>query len=73
MVTASTVEPAARHERRLLGQTVLVIGGSLGIGLEDIRNTQKILAVVADGRLSRRADLDQLLPGVQRLNGMRRE
>jgi len=29
--------------------------------LEDIRNTQKIRAVVADGRLYRRADLDQLL------------
>ena len=26
-------------------------------------NTQKILAVVADGRLRRRADLDQLLAG----------
>ena len=32
--------------------------------LEDIRNTQKIRAVVADGRLYRRADLDQLLAGV---------
>jgi imidazolonepropionase-like amidohydrolase len=31
--------------------------------LEDIRNTQKIRAVVADGRLYRRADLDQLLVG----------
>jgi imidazolonepropionase-like amidohydrolase len=29
--------------------------------LEDIRNTQKVRAVVADGRLYRRADLDQLL------------
>ena len=28
--------------------------------LEDICNTQKIRAVVADGRLYRRADLDQL-------------
>jgi Amidohydrolase family len=36
--------------------------------LEDIRNTQKILAVVADGRLLRRTDLDQLLAGVERLN-----
>lgn len=35
--------------------------------LEDIRNTQRILAVVADGRLSRRADLDQLLAGGLRL------
>ena len=32
--------------------------------LEDIRNTQKIRAVVADGRLYRRADLDQLLAGI---------
>ena len=33
--------------------------------LEDIRNTQKIRAVVADGRLYRRADLDQLLAGIK--------
>jgi imidazolonepropionase-like amidohydrolase len=31
--------------------------------LDDIRNTQKIRAVVADGRLYRRADLDRLLAG----------
>jgi len=31
--------------------------------LDDIRNTQKIRAVVADGRLSRRAELDELLVG----------
>jgi imidazolonepropionase-like amidohydrolase len=35
--------------------------------LEDIRNTQKIRAVVADGRLYRRADLNQLLFEVQKL------
>jgi hypothetical protein len=35
--------------------------------VEDIRNTQKIRAVVADGRLYRRADLDQLLAGVKTL------
>ena len=35
--------------------------------LEDIRNTQKIRAVVADGRLYRRADLDQLLVEVQKM------
>ena len=34
--------------------------------LEDIRNTQRIRAVVADGRLYRRADLDQLLAGANR-------
>ena len=35
--------------------------------LDDIRNTQKIRAVVADGRLYRRADLDQLLVEVREL------
>ena len=34
--------------------------------LEDIHNTQRIRAVVADGRLYRRADLDRLLAGVSR-------
>ena len=36
--------------------------------LEDIRNTQKIRAVVADGRPYRRADLDRLLAEVELLN-----
>jgi predicted amidohydrolase YtcJ len=36
--------------------------------LEDIRNTRRIRAVVADGRLYRRADLDRLLAGVAGLN-----
>ena len=36
--------------------------------LEDIRNTQKIRAVVADGRLYRRTDLDRLLARVEALN-----
>jgi imidazolonepropionase-like amidohydrolase len=35
--------------------------------LEDIRNTQKIRVVVADGHLYRRADLDRLLAKVERL------
>ena len=35
--------------------------------LQEIRNTQRIRAVVADGRLFRRADLDQLLVEVQKL------
>jgi imidazolonepropionase-like amidohydrolase len=34
--------------------------------LADIRNTQKIRAVVANGRLYRRAELDQLLAGSKR-------
>jgi imidazolonepropionase-like amidohydrolase len=37
--------------------------------LEDIRNTQKIRAVVADGQLYRRADLDRLLAKVELLTG----
>jgi imidazolonepropionase-like amidohydrolase len=37
--------------------------------LENIRNTRKIHAVVANGRLYRRADLDQLLGGVGLVNG----
>jgi imidazolonepropionase-like amidohydrolase len=37
--------------------------------LEDIRNTQKIRAVVADGQLYRRADLDRLLAKVEVLTG----
>ena len=36
--------------------------------LENIRNTQKIRAVVADGRLYRRADIDRLLAEVEALN-----
>ena len=36
--------------------------------LEDIRNTQRIRAVVADGRLYRRDSLDRLLAGVETLN-----
>ena len=36
--------------------------------LMDIRNTQRIRAVVADGRLYRRADLDRLLAEVEELN-----
>jgi imidazolonepropionase-like amidohydrolase len=40
--------------------------------LEDISNTQRIRAVVADGRLYRRADLDRLLAKVKSLNRPRR-
>jgi NAD(P)-dependent dehydrogenase (short-subunit alcohol dehydrogenase family) len=36
-VAASTTSSAAQRERDLLGQTVLVIGGSAGIGLETAR------------------------------------
>jgi imidazolonepropionase-like amidohydrolase len=36
--------------------------------LEDIRNTQGIRAVVADGRLYRRADLRRLIEEVEALN-----
>jgi imidazolonepropionase-like amidohydrolase len=40
--------------------------------LEDISNTQRIRAVVADGRLYRRADLDRLLAKVKSVNRPRR-
>jgi hypothetical protein len=33
--------------------------------LQDIRNTRKILTVISDGRLHRRADLDELLAGYE--------
>jgi short-subunit dehydrogenase involved in D-alanine esterification of teichoic acids len=36
MVTSATLSPAQR-ERALLGQTLVVIGGSAGIGLETAR------------------------------------
>jgi NAD(P)-dependent dehydrogenase (short-subunit alcohol dehydrogenase family) len=36
MTATSTLAPA-RHKQELLGQTVVVIGGSLGIGLETAR------------------------------------
>ncbi len=44
-----------------LADLVLLDANPLG----DIRNTQRIRAVVADGRLYRRADLDRLLGGVK--------
>jgi NAD(P)-dependent dehydrogenase (short-subunit alcohol dehydrogenase family) len=40
MTATSTLAPAARQERELLGQTVVVIGGSLGIGLETARRAR---------------------------------
>jgi imidazolonepropionase-like amidohydrolase len=44
-----------------------------GNPLADIRNTQKIRAVIADGRLYRRADLDRLLAQVEGLESADRE
>jgi NAD(P)-dependent dehydrogenase (short-subunit alcohol dehydrogenase family) len=37
MMTATSTLAPARHKQELLGQTVVVIGGSLGIGLETAR------------------------------------
>ena len=37
--------------------------------LEDIRNTQRIRAVVLNGRLLERRKLDQMLAGVERFAG----
>jgi NAD(P)-dependent dehydrogenase (short-subunit alcohol dehydrogenase family) len=36
-MTATSTSAPARHQQQLLGQTVVVIGGSLGIGLETAR------------------------------------
>lgn len=69
----ATLNPA-----RVLGQAEAL--GSIDAGkladlvlldanpLADIRNTQRIRAVVADGRVYRRADLDRLLNEVEGLN-----
>ena len=45
MTTASTIAPA-RHAPALLGQTVVVIGGSAGIGLETARRAREEGAAV---------------------------
>ena len=39
-MTATSVAAAVRHEPELLGQTVVVIGGSAGIGLETARQAR---------------------------------
>ena len=69
----ATLNPA-----RVLGQADTL--GSIEVGkladlvvldanpLADIRNTQQIRAVIADGRVYRRPDLDRLLHEVERLN-----
>jgi short-subunit dehydrogenase len=50
MATATPV-PATRREPRLLGQTVVLIGGSAGIGLETARQARSERAdVVLTGR-----------------------
>ncbi len=40
MTATSTIAPA-RHAPELLGQTVVVIGGSAGIGLETARRARQ--------------------------------
>ncbi len=60
-MTSSTTSPSTRHEPELAGQTVILIGGSAGIGLETARRAQAEGAeVVLTGRspdkLSRAAD-----------------
>jgi imidazolonepropionase-like amidohydrolase len=73
VLRTATLNPA-----RVLGQADSL--GSIEVGkladlvlldanpLADIRNTQRIRAVVADGQLYRRADLDRLLAEVEELN-----
>lgn len=71
---AATLNPARFFART--GELGTVAEGKLadlvlleGNPLEDITNTQGIRAVVADGRLYRRADLDRFLTDVEALNG----
>jgi imidazolonepropionase-like amidohydrolase len=71
VLRTATINPA-----RVLGQTESL--GSIEVGkladlvlldanpLTDIRNTQRIRAVIADGRLYRRADLDALTTRARR-------
>jgi NAD(P)-dependent dehydrogenase (short-subunit alcohol dehydrogenase family) len=40
MAATSTIVQTARHEQALLGQTVVVIGGSAGVGLETARRAR---------------------------------
>ena len=48
MTAESTIAPA-RHEPALLGQTVVVIGGSAGIGLETARRAREECGPFNDG------------------------
>jgi hypothetical protein len=80
LVEAGLIPLEALQTATLNPARVLRLAGSLGTieagkladlvlldanPLEDIANTRKIRAVVADGRLYRRADLDTLLAGVE--------
>jgi NAD(P)-dependent dehydrogenase (short-subunit alcohol dehydrogenase family) len=62
MTGASTLAPAARHDASLLGQTVVVLGGTAGIGL-------------ATARLAREAGAEVILTArdAERLRNVGRE
>ena len=54
-MTSATTEASIRHQPQLLGQTVVCIGGSAGIGLETARRARAEGAeVVLTGRNPRR-------------------
>jgi NAD(P)-dependent dehydrogenase (short-subunit alcohol dehydrogenase family) len=60
-MTSGTTPVPARHELQLLGQTVVVIGGSAGIGLETARHARRegaevVLTARDPERLRRAAD-----------------
>ncbi len=40
-MTATSTHTPVRHEPQLLGRTVVVIGGSMGIGLETARRARE--------------------------------
>ncbi len=67
MTTTNTISPTLR-EPQLLGQTVVVIGGSSGIGLETARRVRDEGAdVVITGRNPER--LQQAARGVNSMHG----
>ena len=50
-MSTATITSAIRHEPELLGQTVVVIGGSSGIGLETARRARaEGASVILTGR-----------------------
>ena len=62
MTATSTTIAASRHEPALLGQTVVVIGGSAGIGLETARRAREegaeVILTARDPDRLHRADLE---------------
>jgi NAD(P)-dependent dehydrogenase (short-subunit alcohol dehydrogenase family) len=61
-VTAASTHTPVRHEQQLLGRTVVVVGGSMGIGLETARRAREegaaVILTARDPDRLRRAGLE---------------